>query len=228
MSYLNYYAFFVGLGIFVIAYTTYFVLIRSKTPRKELVIFIAFSFLGLYLFSKLLGSLGLWIALGDFFWAPASVLGFHALQIIFWRPWALKHGKTGQNLLRNWSIANPIGQSLGRLGCFFAGCCYIQKGTPFEWPLLEALFLGFVGLFTLLKRKEWASEKLYAFYLYASLSGRFFLDFLRGDHIRGQLGRFSFPQLVCLALILWLFLDSYRRKGHNSGHEIRSRKSRRP
>lgn len=225
---LDSYAFFVGFGIFVIFYTTYFVLLRSKLPRFKIAAFIGASFLGLYAFSKILGSLGLWIALGDFFWGPATVLGFHTLQVFFWRPWALKQGTAGQKLFKSWSLANPLGQSIGRLGCYFAGCCYIQSGILLDWPLLEALFLALLGLLLTLKRKVWAPEKLYSFYLYASLAGRFFLDFFRGDHIRGQLGIFSFPQLLCLALIVWLFLDSYRRKSHNSGHEIRSRKSRRP
>ncbi len=78
------YAFFVGLGIFVIFYTTYFVLLRSKLPRVKIAAFIVASFLGLFAFSKILGSLGLWIALGDFFWGPATVLGFHTLQVFFW------------------------------------------------------------------------------------------------------------------------------------------------
>lgn len=225
---LNLYAFFVGLGIFVVAYTTYFTLFNSKIQKREVGVFLLLSFLGLYVFSKLLGSLGLWLSLGDFFWRPASVLGFHVLQIFYWKKWALSKGTTGQKLLKNWSLANPAGHAVGRLGCYFAGCCYIQSGFNVEWPLLEALFLGGLGIFLYTKRKLWKPERLYLSYLYASLTGRFFLDFFRGDHIRGQLGIFSFPQLVCVLLILWLFLDSYWRKSHNSGHEIRSRKSRRP
>ncbi len=225
---LNLYAFFVGLGIFVVAYTSYFTLFNSKIKKREIVLFLALSFLGLYIFSKLLGSLGLWLSMGDFFWGPASILGFHVLQIIYWKQWALNRGKIGQNLLKNWSLANPLGQAIGRVGCFYAGCCYIQSGFNVEWPLLEAVFLAALALLLFAKRKKWSPEKLYLSYLYGTLLGRFFLDFFRGDHIRGQLGIFSFPQLVCVALILWLFLDSYWRKSHNNGHEIRSRKSRRP
>jgi hypothetical protein len=85
--------------------------------------------------------------------------------------------------------------------------------------------MGILAFYIALRREELAPEKLYKIYLYAALSGRFFLDFLRGDLIRGKLGIFSFSQLICALLIIWLFLDSQRRKGHNNAHEIRSRKS---
>lgn len=219
------YSFFVGFGIFVIAYTSYFTLLQSKLPWKKTFSFLALSFLGLYFFSKLIGALGFWITTGDFYWSPASVLGFYVLQIFYWRKWAAQAGKTGQLLQKRWSLAIPLGHGLGRLGCHFAGCCYIQSGLFFSWPLLEVAFMGILAFYLALRREELAPEALYKSYLYAALSGRFFLDFLRGDLIRGKLGIFSFSQLICVALILWLFLDSKKRRGHNKGHEIRSRKS---
>lgn len=219
------YSFFVGLGIFIIAYTSYFTLLQSKIKWSKNIAFLAVSFLSLYFFSKLVGSLGFWITTGDFYWSPASVMGFYILQVFYWKKWAAQAGKTGQRLLKRWSLANPIGLGLGRVGCHFAGCCYIQSDIPLSWPLLEAAFLGILALYLALRREELAPEKLYKLYLCAALSGRFFLDFLRGDLIRGKIVIFSLSQLICALLILWLFLDSQRRKGHNSGHEIRSRKS---
>lgn len=219
------YSFFVGFGIFVIAYTSYFTFLQEKFPLKKAALFIALSFLGLYFFSKGVGALGFWMSTGDFYWSPASVMGFYTLQVVYWRPWAAKQGSTGRLLQKRWSLVAPIGLATGRIGCHFAGCCYIKSGLPLSWPLLDAAFLGLLALYITVRREELGPEKLYKTYLYAALGGRFFLDFLRGDLIRGSLGIFSFSQLICVLLILWLFLDSPRRKGHNRGHEIRSRKS---
>ncbi|MEZ4814888.1 MAG: prolipoprotein diacylglyceryl transferase [Bdellovibrionota bacterium] len=222
------YPLFLSLGIFLIAYGSYLKIRSSQLSRKKALLFFGLSFLGLFGFSKLLGSLGFWITLGDFFWGPSSILGFYVLQIFYWHPWAKKQGPLGKSLLKRWALLNPAGQAIGRIGCYFAGCCYIKDGYSLSWPLLEALYLGLLCLYIATRREELPPAKLYKTYLYVALIGRFFLDFLRGDLIRGSLGVFSFPQIVCALLIICLFLDSQWRKGHNSGHEIRSRKSRRP
>lgn len=101
-----------------------------------------------------------------------------------------------------------FGHALGRLGCFFAGCCY---GNPthhflsvtFENPrslapigiplhptqIYEFLFLLFLGGFLIWKTKrkirnaEFADGAIFLDYLIYYSLGRFALDFLRGDEI---------------------------------------------
>ena len=121
----------------------------------------------------------------------------------------------------------PIGHALGRVGCFFAGCCYgiphdglfshtytaTVGTTPLGVPLLAiqlieaiALFLLFLALLTvfLLSRQRLGfCSTVYAI-SYAVL--RFALEFFRGDKGRGVF-IFSTSQwisLLILALVLWV------------------------
>lgn len=118
-----------------------------------------------------------------------------------------KHG------LRIWQVADiaapsvAIAQSVGRLGCFSAGCCY---GRPADLPwavtftnpnslarldiplhptqLYESLgtFLLFLFLIFLRKKKSFDGQ---IFWLYALLYSalRFIIEIFRGDQIRGMI-----------------------------------------
>ena len=99
--------------------------------------------------------------------------------------------------------------AIGRIGCFFAGCCY---GKPFsENHILASLFKvhptqlyesGFLFLFGLVLLKI---EKIYPLFLiYFYLIGygvyRFFIEFLRGDE-RGFFYGLSTSQWVSLLIV---------------------------
>ncbi len=216
------YALLVAFSISLVFLTTYFTLIpsqKTKTPQIASLLFIFGSFALLLLFSKLLGSFGAWIAFDTWQWGPSSILGFLALEVLIWRKWASKQGKVGELLLKRWSFCSPWAQALGRMGCFIAGCCYIQRGIPLNWPFLEGIFLVLLGalLFLSAKYRGTSPTKLFDTYLVASLSARFILEFWRGDFVRGTWAVLSFPQLICLLLLTWLFLDLRREKYHNSG-----------
>lgn len=222
---LDAYSFFVGTAIFIISFTTYFTLLEQKFSRLKLFSFLVTSLGILFLSSKIIGSIGFWISTRELYWGPASVLGFYVLQVTYWPYWINKQPLQIQSsLLKRWALSIPLGLAFGRIGCHFAGCCFMNS-THLSWPLVEATYLSIIFLFMTYKKNHFTPPNLYRIYLYLGLGGRFFLDFMRVDHIRGNMGIFSFSQVLCLGLILWLFLDSQRRKGHNSGHEIRSRKS---
>ena len=112
--------------------------------------------------------------------------------------------------------------AVGRIGCFFNGCCY-GKPTELPWgitlnytrefgqtpvtlhpvPLYEMIYL--LGLFALLwrarTRTTYEGQTLVR-YLFFAASGRFALEFLRGDTIRGSIfGIVSTSQLIALVLI---------------------------
>jgi phosphatidylglycerol:prolipoprotein diacylglycerol transferase len=132
----------------------------------------------------------------------------------------------GSELLLLWSYLLPFSQSIGRLGCFFAGCCFIRNPLTLLWPLLEGAGTLALSAFLFKKRHKIAPLKAFRIYLFSYLILRFFLEFLRGDFIRGFIGPLSLPQWTSLALFCWVFLDSLLDKYHNKAHEIRSRRTR--
>ncbi len=113
------------------------------------------------------------------------------------------------------AIFLPLIHAFGRVGCFFAGCCY---GIPYQgifaviFPLetlglagvalfpvqlLESLlnFLLFLGLFFVF-RKQRKSGQAAATYLVCYALIRFALEFLRYDEVRGSFWLFSTSQWI--------------------------------
>jgi phosphatidylglycerol---prolipoprotein diacylglyceryl transferase len=142
--------------------------------------------------------------------------------------YARRHG------LRGWSTADALapgvvlGQAIGRLGCFAAGCCWGKRtslpwavtftdvyasravGTPMDTPLhpsqlyeSAAAFLIFAFLLWLLPRKRFHGQVTLAYVaLYSAV--RFGLEFLRGDPERGSWfsGALSTSQVIAIVLLL--------------------------
>ncbi|MBR7122470.1 MAG: prolipoprotein diacylglyceryl transferase [Oscillospiraceae bacterium] len=121
----------------------------------------------------------------------------------------------------------PIGHAVGRVGCLLAGCCYGMECTGpiavyyqhsvagalphqgyFPIQILEAL-LNICICFILLKVRKKAKQKYELLSVYFMLYGliRFFLEFLRGDVIRGIYYNISTSQWISLAL--FVFSSSY-------------------
>jgi len=125
-----------------------------------------------------------------------------------------------------------LGQAIGRLGCFAAGCCWGQPtaapwavvftdiyasrqvGTPLDTSLhptqiyeSAAAFLIFVFLLWLAGRKRFHGQVVLAYVALYS-AARFGLEFLRGDPDRGTWfrGAMSTSQLIALALLLGVAL----------------------
>ena len=116
-------------------------------------------------------------------------------------------------------IAVPLVHGFGRIGCFFAGCCY---GIPYEGfgavvypensfglsgvslfplPLVEAmgLFLLFLVL-ALLSRKPRKIGFMTGIYLCAYAVFRFILEFFRYDDLRGVWFGLSTSQYIGILL----------------------------
>ncbi len=121
-----------------------------------------------------------------------------------------------------------LGHSIGRLGCFAAGCCYGKPthhfwgvtftnplansitGTPLNIPLEptqlfeSALELAnFFFLMWLLKRRTFDGQIIGAFMFIYGVA-RFFLEYLRDDPGRGSVfgGAMSGTQLIAIGLVL--------------------------
>lgn len=147
--------------------------------------------------------------------------------------------KTAFYLLHFFTPAIVIAHAIGRIGCFFAGCCfgcstnsvlgvsYPPDSLPYSFfestplhptQLYESILL--FGIFILITKTPFT----YRFYVYGSIYsiGRFFLEFLRAD-ARGSIGNFtnlSPSQIisVCLAAtcIALLFIQKKYSKNYGS------------
>ncbi len=144
--------------------------------------------------------------------------------------------------LEGWKTADvlapgvAIGQAIGRLGCFAAGCCYgrpadvpwavtfhdvyatRQVGTPLDTPLHPtqiyeslATLAIFVFLKWLARHKRFDGQVMLAYvFLYAL--ARFVIEFYRGDAARGMVlgGWLSTSQFIAILMVLAvLFLYPY-------------------
>jgi phosphatidylglycerol:prolipoprotein diacylglycerol transferase len=132
--------------------------------------------------------------------------------------------KKGLVFLRYLDCAAPsiaLAQGFGRIGCFLAGCCY---GVAYNGPLaitftgssyapndislfpsqLFSSAFDFINFFVLclLFRKNKTPGRIGAFYLLFYSIGRFAVEFLRGDLIRGSVGSLSTSQFISLFVAL--------------------------
>ncbi len=113
-------------------------------------------------------------------------------------------------------IAAPyiaLGQAIGRVGCFFNGCCY---GKVLPWgiyfPVHQAHLhptqlydaMGLLLIFFVLKkyqRLNKISGRVFILYLILASLQRFIIEFFRADHSIALFG-LSIFQLVCIAVFL--------------------------
>jgi phosphatidylglycerol:prolipoprotein diacylglycerol transferase len=112
-----------------------------------------------------------------------------------------------------WMLVPPltIGHAIGRFGCFLAGCCY-GKETELFWgiylhgakrhptQLLECVLLLSLGIFLLRSRLPKRTLVSIYFVFYGLI--RLWIEFLRGDAIRGQWGSLTPSQWISLVLVL--------------------------
>ena len=121
-----------------------------------------------------------------------------------------------------------LGHSIGRIGCFAAGCCYGKEthhwwgvtftnplaaeitGTPLGKPLEPTQLFesavelaNFIFLMWLLKRRKFEGQIFGAFMFIYGIA-RFFLEFLRGDPDRGSVfgGAMTVTQIIAIGLVI--------------------------
>ena len=148
-----------------------------------------------------------------------------------------------QPFLKYFDLVMPevvMAQGIGRLGCFFAGCCYGSETTlpigitythskfaPNNVSLLPTQLISCVGdlcIFVILlwysKRKK-ADGCVGAMYLIIYSVGRFCIEFLRNDY-RGSVGALSTSQFISigtflLGIVLYVILS---RRGKIKNEDI--------
>ena len=124
-----------------------------------------------------------------------------------------------------------LAQGFGRIGCFFAGCCYGKETTGFGVVFphgslapsgvkliptqLISSFGDFVLFFFLIRvyNDPEHRDETAAWYLILYSLGRFMVEFLRGDEIRGFIMGLSTSQFISIFMfIAGIILLAVRRK----------------
>ena len=139
-----------------------------------------------------------------------------------------------KNKMPLWKLADvfapalAIGHALGRIGCFFAGCCYGKNTDSFlgvvfpencpapagiklvPTQILSSilLFILFLILVIFWKRKKFNGQIFLIYTVFFSV-GRFFMEFLRGD-FRGNLILGITPTQIVSVLIFIISISFYR------------------
>jgi phosphatidylglycerol:prolipoprotein diacylglycerol transferase len=124
-----------------------------------------------------------------------------------------KHKLSTLKFLDMSSPYGALGQSIGRIGCFFNGCCY---GKPVWWgPYFpvhhERLYptqifesVGLLAIFFALRKlntKNFREGQIFAIYLMLAAVLRFTVQFFRDDHDPVWLS-LSIFQWVCIVVLI--------------------------
>jgi phosphatidylglycerol:prolipoprotein diacylglycerol transferase len=149
-----------------------------------------------------------------------------AFPVAWW--YSRKHALPGWRAADALAPAGVLGQAIGRLGCFAAGCCFGKPtsvawavtfrdlyaaravGTPIDTPLHPtqlyesgATFLIFLALLAIARRKRFDGQVALSYVLLYSVA-RFVIEFFRGDVARGSVfgGALSTSQFLAVLLVL--------------------------
>ena len=141
-----------------------------------------------------------------------------------------RHSQFGHPAMYDmYAVCIPLFHVFGRMGCFFAGCCYgieskvgftvygntvnpsINGVNRFPVQLVEALcnLLIFILLFVL-HRKGKFKNRLLVVYFFVYPVVRFILEFFRGDEIRGFLFGLSTSQIISILLFVFALVYTVR------------------
>ena len=122
------------------------------------------------------------------------------------------------------ALAIPLFHAFGRIGCGFSGCCFgIEcsrifvsyadgiKRFPVQFLGAGCEFLLFLLLLILSYRRKCVGS-LIKIYLTVYPIGRFFIEFLRGDEVRGMIGLLSFGQICSVVLLAATLIIQLKRR----------------
>ncbi|MFC2091321.1 prolipoprotein diacylglyceryl transferase [Elusimicrobiota bacterium] len=143
--------------------------------------------------------------------------------------WCKKTGVSFWDVADVLSVGLAFAHAMGRIGCFFAGCCYgrpadmffcitFNKPSSLAFPLGTPLHptqiysAGFLLLLSFilsnkLKKKTAGSASVFGLYLAAYGLFRFFIEFFRGDYRGVQIAGVTVTQIsAMLFFVLGLYL----------------------
>ena len=152
--------------------------------------------------------------------------------------------KLGWDFTKHLNILIPcvaLAQGFGRIGCFFAGCCYgiesevlgvsfpVDSLCPVGHPVIPTQLIMSAGdflIFAILYRnveKGKHPENTGAMYLILYSLGRFLVEFIRGDINRGFVGVLSTSQFIAVFVFfagIWLLLRGKNTSQMNQSTQV--------
>ena len=219
------YGIMIAIGV-LCAFATLFAVAKKKSIDGKFTDFVFYN--GLVSIAVGFGSAALFQAVYDYIEDPSA--GFHSNGgltfiggliggvICFLLIYAFYRGKYTARLYQTISIlpcSILIAHAFGRVGCFFAGCCYGKETDSFlgvQFPdlpnpvhptqLYEAafLFVMFAICLYLVIKKDFKHNL--SVYLMAYGIFRFFLEYLRDDHRGALVGSISPSQFWSLLMVV--------------------------
>jgi len=93
-----------------------------------------------------------------------------------------------------------LGQSLGRIGCFFNGCCYGSNGAPVQLYSSAALLAIFIALRLWQDARKFKGEIFLGYCMLYSVK-RFAIEFLRADNPR-MLAGLTISQVISVFVFI--------------------------
>ncbi len=138
------------------------------------------------------------------------------------------------------AVSIPLFHAIARTGCFLAGCCHgiesdffsinytimddgvLNTANRIPVQLIEALFnVGlFIYLFSLIRKDDWKNKNLLLRYIVLYSCGRFLLEFIRGDTVRGIICGVSFSQVISVVIWLAILVFTLRKKGKAKENDV--------
>ena len=156
----------------------------------------------------------------------------------------IKHNSNNQKFVDIVAINIPLFHFFGRIGCFLGGCCFgipcktgfnytnnpiIEANgiTRFPVQLLEAVFnlIIFLLLNHFFNTEKYKNKLIYV-YLLIYATGRFFIEFLRGDAYRGIWLFLSTSQIISILFIFVIFYRKLSQEFNNGFSEFEWKQSR--
>ena len=129
----------------------------------------------------------------------------------------------------------PLGQAIGRIGCFLNGCCYgkqydgfgaiqfpIENETVSVFPtwFCEAAFCFMLFVFLQFLLGKTNSGIISALYLICYSVFRFIIEFVRGDSIRGMFCGMSTSQYLSVFVLILGFVVVFISKRKNRKNRL--------
>lgn len=241
-GFINTYGLCIGIGILVCLYIFHTFANKKRLDKKfidfvEYLAIFAIAF-GIF-FAAVFQGIYNWIETGKFDLSEMTFLGgliggvLFFLAIYFWK--GRKYKSSIMDMINIVPCCITVAHGFGRLGCFFAGCCYgIRTDGPFGivfpghvhavYPtqLFEALFL--LSLFGILCFLFIKYNFKHTMEVYLIIYGifRFLIEFIRGDD-RGSFvpgltpSQFWAIVMIVLGIALWFLFDWFFKRYPNKG-----------
>ena len=218
------YGLMIAIGILAAYFTGEYRAKKRKLPYEHVFYLVVWCVVGGFLGAKILYWITEWKSivedpgflrdtLTDGFVVFGGIIGGILTAYVYCKVEKLSFLKFFDTLMPSVALA----QGLGRIGCLLAGCCYGKETdsifsitfhesefAPNNVPLIPTeiyssiLDFAHFGLLLYIAGRKKRDGQVAACYLIFYSLGRFALEFLRGDLIRGNVGMLSTSQFISL------------------------------